>query len=662
MGATRIDRAAMIVLAMTSILLVIFVLRVTADLPAPAVLDPDWSWAIEAGASISLALRAFSGRGERAAWLALAFGCASFCGGDVYYTFVLQNQDVVPTPSPADGLYLGFYLACLIALGLLVRSRAGRFSPIIWLDAMIGSLSVAAFGAALVLPAVLASTGGAWATIATNLVYPLADLLLLAVAVGAIALMGWRPGRGFAMIATTLCLFAITDTIYLYQTAVGTYRADTLLDVGWAVALVLLAISGWQPLRRMPRLMDGWATLVAPLLLGFCSLGMTIYDHFARVDTFALLLASGALGAVLLRLGVTFAEHLRMLADSREEASTDPLTGLGNRRALMRDLERSAAAAGPTAPVLLAVFDLDGFKNYNDRFGHPAGDLLLRRLALRLLAAAGQGGSAYRMGGDEFCLLCVGEAESFPAILSRARRALREHGDEFDVDSSHGAVELAAEGGSDPETALREADRRLYVDKNGGRGSASRQSSAVLLRALEAHSPVISHSLDRVAALAALVARSLGLSEDGVDEIERAAELHDIGKVGIPAAILQKPERLTSEERAYMRRHTLIGQRILDAAPALATTGRLVRSSHEHWDGSGYPDGLAGEEIPLGARIILACDAYDAMSIDRPYQAAVSHEQAVAELVRCAGTQFDPAVIAALCAAVVPERQVPVTS
>jgi HD-GYP domain-containing protein (c-di-GMP phosphodiesterase class II) len=130
--------------------------------------------------------------------------------------------------------------------------------------------------------------------------------------------------------------------------------------------------------------------------------------------------------------------------------------------------------------------------------------------------------------------------------------------------------------------------------------------------------------------------------------VGQAAELHDIGKVGIPEAILQKPGPLTDDEWTFMRRHTLIGQRILDAAPSLVATGRLVRASHEHWDGSGYPDALAGDAIPLGARIILACDAYDAMTSERAYQPARTPSAALAEIERCAGRQFDPAVVRAL--------------
>jgi HD-GYP domain-containing protein (c-di-GMP phosphodiesterase class II) len=154
-----------------------------------------------------------------------------------------------------------------------------------------------------------------------------------------------------------------------------------------------------------------------------------------------------------------------------------------------------------------------------------------------------------------------------------------------------------------------------------------------------------------VRGLALSVCRNLHLGAEALDEIGRAAELHDIGKVAIPDAILNKPGPLDEHEWAFMRRHTLIGEDILAAAPALAPVARLVRSSHERFDGSGYPDGLEGDEIPLGSRVIFACDAFDAMTSDRPYHPALSREEALAEMVRCSGTQFDPAAVEALRAA-----------
>jgi HD-GYP domain-containing protein (c-di-GMP phosphodiesterase class II) len=189
----------------------------------------------------------------------------------------------------------------------------------------------------------------------------------------------------------------------------------------------------------------------------------------------------------------------------------------------------------------------------------------------------------------------------------------------------------------------------MYDHKNGGRRSAGDQSKTVLVRALsERHPELTAHSAD-VSRLAELVARQLGLAEDQLESIRHAAELHDVGKVGIPDAILSKPGPLDADEWTFMRSHTIIGERIVAGAPALAHAARLVRSSHERWDGGGYPDGLQGDAIPIGARVIAVCDAFDAMRSERSYKPARSAEEALAELRRCAGAQFDPAVVEAYC-------------
>jgi two-component system, cell cycle response regulator len=160
--------------------------------------------------------------------------------------------------------------------------------------------------------------------------------------------------------------------------------------------------------------------------------------------------------------------------------------------------------------------------------------------------------------------------------------------------------------------------------------------------------PDLHRHMHDVAALARAVGRVMGLDAEDLDVVVRAAELHDIGKVAIPDAILHKPGPLEDDEWAFVHKHTLIGERIVSAAEALRPVGRVVRSSHERWDGAGYPDGLEGKDIPLGARIVLACDAWDAMTTDRSYRRALPNAVAAEELRSNAGTQFDPEVVAAL--------------
>ena len=309
------------------------------------------------------------------------------------------------------------------------------------------------------------------------------------------------------------------------------------------------------------------------------------------------------------------------------------------------------------------LFDLDGFKDYNDTFGHPAGDALLVRLGRRLDEAVAGCGSAYRLGGDEFCALLRFDPERVGDDVDRAVAALHESGEGFDVSSSHGTVILPAEA-SDSARALQLADQRLYAQKGVRRRQATTQQLRdVLLQMVSERTPELRDHIDDVALLAQGVGRRLGLRAQELHEVVRAAELHDIGKMAIPDALLTKPGPLDAAEWEFMRQHTIIGERMLHMAPALGGVARLVRWSHERVDGGGYPDGLAGDEIPLGARIVAVCDAFGAMTSDRPYRRAVSADAAVAELRRHAGTQFDAEVIAAFQAELAnPSRERSTTS
>jgi diguanylate cyclase (GGDEF)-like protein len=329
----------------------------------------------------------------------------------------------------------------------------------------------------------------------------------------------------------------------------------------------------------------------------------------------------------------------------RRQAVTDPLTGLGNRRKLAADLAAALRDPCTSRPSLLLLFDLDGFKDYNDTFGHLAGDALLARLGRKLDEAVAGVGSAYRLGGDEFCAHVYLEDQDSDAVIHWASAALSETGAELSIEASLGVVLLPHEADS-ADHALQVADERMYANKRS-RSAARSQAGEVLLRTMHAKQPELDEHSSNVAELATRVARRLGLGGEALDEIARAAELHDIGKVGIPDAILNKPSGLTDGEWEFIYQHTILGERILHGAPALRPVARLVRASHERWDGAGYPDGLRGEEIPLGARIVAACDAYEAMTANRSYRAAVSHEQACQELRRSAGSQFDPDVVEA---------------
>jgi diguanylate cyclase (GGDEF)-like protein len=331
----------------------------------------------------------------------------------------------------------------------------------------------------------------------------------------------------------------------------------------------------------------------------------------------------------------------------REQALSDSLTKLGNRRKLQADLDERQPQASTTVPLVLILFDLDGFKSYNDTFGHLAGDAVLARLGGKLAQAVSSHGTAYRLGGDEFCVLAAARSSELPALIAAAAGALQERGDKFAVGASYGAVLIPHEATS-LDYALQLADQRMYARKKRRSSQAGDQARDVLLRIMHARQPSLQDHSSEVARLCVGVGRRLGMTAEELDELWRAAELHDVGKVGIPDAILEKPRELDDAEWYFMRQHTILGERILNAAPALRPVALLVRASHERWDGKGYPDGLAGEAIPLGARIIAACDAYEAMTTDRVYRLRRDHESACRELRREAGRQFDPDVVEAL--------------
>jgi two-component system, cell cycle response regulator len=614
-----------------------------------------------AGSGLACMARGVLVARERGAWLTIGVAVVGWAVGNVYYTAVLWDLDPIPIPSLSDVLWIVYYPIVYVGVAMLMRARIARFHASLWLDGVLAALAVAALSAAVVFEKVLATTGGEPIEVATNLAYPLGDLVLLGVVTGGVALTGWKPGVTWGALAASFMIFGVFDGVYLLQNATGTWQAGSVFEAGWPVATLLLAWAAWmRPQHVRPRPLDGRRNLIVPIAFALLALVLLISDHFARLNLLAVGFAWLSLLAVIGRFAMTFAFNLAMLGHSRAEALTDPLTGLGNRRRLMRDLEE-VLAPGEQVPAVLALYDLNGFKAYNDTFGHPAGDALLARLGANLGEGVGADAHAYRMGGDEFCVLARVGPERAMEIIERGRDALVEVGDGFAIGSATGCV-LLPEEADDSGTALGIADRRMYADKAGARRTADEQSRDVLLKALEEHHPALGEHVHDVGVLAEAVAIELGLEGHSLAHVRQAADLHDIGKVAVPRSVLDKPGRLTEDEWDFIARHTLIGERILGAADALRPVARLVRASHEHFDGSGYPDRLVGAEIPLGARIVSVCDAYDAMTSDRPYKRRMTAEEAVAELRRCAGAQFDPGVVDAFCRAMEREDVAPAST
>ena len=373
-------------------------------------------------------------------------------------------------------LWLLFYPAVCVSLLLLTRSRAGTMRLNLF-DGLIGPLTAAALGSTLLYETVVHASARELSPEAlTNLAYPVGDLLLLGLVVAIPGLTGWRPGRGWIMLGLGVALAAVADGIYLAQTVEGTYVEGTLLEALWPASALLVGLSAWQPATRAsaPN-QQGLRVVLVPFASGLACIGLLTYDHFDRLDEVSLVLTSAALLLVVVRTALLFSENQRMISRMHDESRTDPLTGLANRRSLMDDLADELALATADEPRALVLFDLDGFKEYNDAFGHPAGDELLARLGLRLADAVAGHGRAYRLGGDEFCVLMRPRAAGVGPLALACVAALSERGEGFDVTTSHGAVLAPAEARTATE-ALQLADRRMYARKGERRLSAGGQS------------------------------------------------------------------------------------------------------------------------------------------------------------------------------------------
>ena len=355
------------------------------------------------------------------------------------------------------------------------------------------------------------------------------------------------------------------------------------------------------------------------------------------------LLVGLLLGVVSTLTVVGGSGETRAAADPAPEAQVDPVTGLPTHDKLVADLQ-AAVDAGEDRVLTLYLFALDGFKEYNDAYGDACGDALLEWLARKLRDAVGSYGSAYRMRGGSFALLAVGSERFTSALCASAASALSENGDGFQIYCDVGRAALPAEAPS-PGAALELAARRAAKHGSERHVKSGRRAPADTFEALR-----LVRSRADVATMATGMARRLGVPAAEIETIETAMRLCDIGNVAVPRAVLGYPGKINGPEWQFILLHTLVGERLLAGPLGMEPVARLVRHSHERWDGVGYPDGLAGEAIPIGSRIVFVCSAFHDMTSDRPHHAALEPADALAQLERGAGSQFDPKVVAAFCA------------
>ena len=646
-------RAVKILLGATLVGMVAYAIHAVTGFGGHAVhvLSEDWVFnGLLAASALLCLMRAFWSKVERAAWLTLGIGLGCWAIGEIVFTIDPGQVTESGFPAPSDYLWLVFYPASFITLGLLVRARVRVFYPSLWLDGIVGALAIAALASQFVLPPIVAGTEGSLGDVIGDLIYPLGDLLLLAFVVSVLAMTGWRPGRVLGIVAVGLALSASADWISLYWSATG-HSESGVFDSLWPASAVVLGWAAWQAPRPSAVIgLEGRRLLIFPVTFALGALGLLALQSSHQIHDAAYILAVCTIAGVIARMGLTFSENLVLADRSREEALTDALTGLGNRRRLLAALEDVLQSASTREPWALLLFDLNGFKIYNDTFGHPLGDALLSRLGVKLAKAAEPEGEAYRLGGDEFCVLTRVGTRPLEEIAAVTIEALSERGQGFDISTACGCIMLPAEA-EECSAAMGLVDERLYADKRSRQSSdAPNQLRDVLLQVMAEREPDLHAHLHEVSIMARTIGKEMGMSGEDLEILVRAAELHDVGKVAVPEAILEKPASLEPGERAIIERHSEVGERILAASPAMGPVARLVRSSHERFDGHGYPDGRAADEIPMGARIISVCDAFHAMTTDRPYRKGMSMVAAIEELRREAGHQFDPRVVETFCA------------
>ena len=496
-----------------------------------------------------------------------------------------------------------------------------------------------------------------------------AGALLLLTATAVVQLAQHRPLQRIAFNVAVLALVALAAGALIapiHGESVGAVvtrvvlaaTADNVVNI--VLISAAIALSSGQPYLQLMRT-HVRATIVPFAFMASAALMLVVLWERSPILSIALV---GPLLAIALYQRSTH----RALRATRL-ALTDPLTGLGNHRHFHERLQRELLRAEEQArPLTLCFVDIDDFKKVNDRHGHPSGDRVLSQVGARLR----QGGEAFRLGGDEFALLFVDHDEGMAlaaanSIVERIATVDFDHIGTVTVSAGLATFPMQGQGRDE---LIRLADSALYWAKEHGKNrvrlyrpevvelselkrlaagpdkAARYRAAASLAKAVDARDTYTGRHSDRVSELAAKVAMRLGLGAEQIELTRLAGRLHDLGKLAIPEEILRKPGTLSDSERLVLERHPQIGFRMLDSL-GVDPVADLVLHHHERWDGGGYPDGLRGEQIPLAARIIFVTDAYDAMTSDRIYQPKLSSSAALTELERCAGTQFDPGIVAA---------------
>jgi two-component system cell cycle response regulator len=625
----------------------------------------------------------------RAAWTLFAVSNTLWLVGEViwvYYTYVLRRGP--PPVSSADFFYLSSYAVAIPAILVGIGSSGHLRHLRGLLDAGLLALAVATVGWQVAIapsmpqaPRLADIVAFAYPVFGVGLVTTLAAVGL----VGRQRVPAWAVlvGAGFAVAG-------VTDAAYAYTIA-SRNTANNWINIGWQIEAVLFALAAIAAIRRpdpeareRPRSRD--LTAVPLVIAAFAAAGMIVADRLDQgpitggVLAILLTLFAGLLVRQLLiiRDRTRLATQLRAALREQERlAVTDGLTGVYNRRFFQEMLRIEAERAGRAeTPLSLVLLDLDEFKKVNDSYGHPAGDTVLAQIADRIRGAVRPTDIVARYGGEEFgCLLPGADEEVAIEIAEQIRQSIGRtevavgQGRSVRLTSSLGVSTAGTGGGrplSDPDGLVNDADAALYRAKATGRDRVVATGMLVevasddpdlppgliwLADRIDAQISDHEHST-AVARWSMLVAERLRLDVATLCRVMAAARLHDIGKVVVADSVLRKAVPLTPPEWAQLRRHPAESARLVTDLGQRPDLAPIVAAHHERFDGTGYPRGLAGAQIPIEARIIAVADAWAAMLADRPYAPPLPPADAKREIARGRGTQFDPVVANAFLALV----------
>ncbi|GLW81733.1 diguanylate cyclase [Actinokineospora globicatena] len=599
-------------------------------------------------------------------WLLIAASQLVYALADAIFYLLHYALDITAYPSLADPFYLAHYPLAVAGIVLLIRRRTPGRGLAGLLDA--GTLAVvAAMLSWLYVIGPQTRLGAPLLVEVVSLGYPVMDLALLTVALGLLLGPGARP-PAFLLFIGWLAAIMTADTIYVVQQLNGTFQAGNFLDAIWLTGNLALGASALHPTMRSmaepspvpdaplsPFRIAGLsaAALIAPTVLFVQWASGLVRDVPVVAGTCALLFA------------LTIARLAALVSDQRRLAITDALTGLHTRRFFEAQLPLEIARARRTGgSVAVLIADVDHFKTINDRDGHPAGDQVLVELSARLRGTVRAGEVLARYGGEEFALILPGAtAETLPIIAERLRNEVS--GTAIPVSAQRQILVTVSVGtavfpthGTTPDDLVSIADRALYAAKAAGRDQVvfgrapSRADSTgggldyLHLVADEVDALLAGRQRSRaVARLARLLAVESGLDDASAGIAQLAGRLHDIGKITVPRPVLARRSELTEAEWELLRAVPAHGARMVSIVPGHTAVAEVVRQHRERWDGTGYPAGLRGTEIRAEATVVAVCDAWVAMLSDRPYQAALTADQARAQLLAGRGTQFDPTIV-----------------